>query len=333
MKRRTVPLFKIGLFVVSGFIVLLVFIFYIGSQEKLFSRTTKIHARFTTVSGLKSGAQVQLSGIAIGSVTDIYLPKAPGDPVRVTFKVLDRAMPLIRTNSRAVISTEGLIGEKIVTIEPGEGAAPQVAEGGYLVGEPTKDFTQIFDTLSLSVKQINRLVDEAAAITTSIRQGQGVLGKLVTDDRLYHDLRALATESQTTMTQARVVIDNVGGQLNSLGERVNVIVQRVQAGEGSLGRLLNNDDLYRDLQATSASVRESSYDLRDAMAKLSLASGRIAEVGEAFKHNFLVKGYFEERGYWDAPQFELTIDRKLDSLNRLQMEIEERIRQVRASNK
>ena len=43
---------------------------------------------------------------------------------------------------------------------------------------------------------------------------------------------------------------------------------------------------------------------------------------EGFKHNFLVKGYFEDRGYWDAPEYEMTIDKKIDSLNKLRLMLE-----------
>jgi phospholipid/cholesterol/gamma-HCH transport system substrate-binding protein len=66
--------------------------------------------------------------------------------------------------------------------------------------------------------------------------------------------------------------------------------------------------------------------MRDALAKVSLGGGRFAEVMEALKHNFLVKGYFEERGYWDAPQFEMTIDRKIDSLNKLQNRLDAQLK-------
>jgi phospholipid/cholesterol/gamma-HCH transport system substrate-binding protein len=111
--------------------------------------------------------------------------------------------------------------------------------------------------------------------------------------------------------------------MEGLTADVQIVIGGVKRGEGSLGKLLKDEELYNDLRATSDNIRVSSYDMRDALAKISLGSGRFSEVMEALKHNFLVKGYFEERGYWDAPQFELTIDRKIDSLNKLHQKLEQ----------
>jgi phospholipid/cholesterol/gamma-HCH transport system substrate-binding protein len=324
MKRRSVPLFRIGLFVVIGFAVLLIFIFAIGSQEKMFHRKTEIFAKFKTVSGLKSGAQVQMAGIAIGSVTDIELPKTPTDSVRVTMKIVDRAMHLVRRNSTAVISTEGLIGDKIIMIENGAGPSAAVAEGNFIAGESPTDYSKYVDTLESAINNVNRLTSEATLLLAGLRNGEGSIGKLLTDDALYRDIHKLSVESQATMIAARGQVERVGAQVERVGVRVeglasdvDNILSGVKRGEGSLGRLLKDEALYSDLRATSDNIRMSSYDMRDALAKVSLGGGKFAEVMEALKHNFLVKGYFEERGYWDAPQFEMTIDRKIDSLNRL----------------
>lgn len=331
MKRRSVPLFRIGLFVVIGFAVLLVFIFAIGSQEKMFNRKTEIYAKFKTVSGLKSGAQVQYSGIAVGSVTDIELPKAPTDSVRVTMKIVNDALHLIRANSLATISTEGIIGDKIILIEDGPGPAAAIGEGELVQGKSPKDYTQAIDTLEEAVKNVNRIASEASLILQGLRNGEGSVGKLLTDEALYLDIQRLAVDSRATMLAARAQIDKVGHEVAILSTDVQEIVGGIKRGEGSVGKLLHDEELYNDLRATSDNIRVSSYDMRDALAKVSLGGGKFAEVMEALKHNFLVKGYFEERGYWDAPQFELTIDRKIDSLNKLQHRINQQLPRVKAS--
>jgi phospholipid/cholesterol/gamma-HCH transport system substrate-binding protein len=331
MKRRSVPLFRIGLFVVIGFAVLLIFIFAIGSQEKMFNRKTEIYAKFQTVSGLKSGAQVQYAGIPIGSVTDIRLPAAPNDSVRVTMKIVNNALHLIRANSLATVSTEGIIGDKIIMIEDGIGPAAAVGEGALVQGKSPKDYTQAIDTLEEAVKNVNRIASEASLILQGLRNGEGSVGKLLTDEALYRDLQALAVESRATMVAARDQIDRVGTQVNNLSVEVEGIVGGIKRGEGSVGKLLRDEELYNDLRATSDNIRISSYDMRDALAKVSLGGGRFAEVMEALKHNFLVKSYFEERGYWDAPQFEMTIDRKIDSLNKLQNRLDQRLQKAKAS--
>ncbi|HET6511267.1 MAG TPA: MlaD family protein [Candidatus Kapabacteria bacterium] len=333
MKRRSVPLFRIGLFVILGFVVLFVFVFAIGSQDKMFNRKSEIYAKFKTVSGLKSGAQVQYSGIPIGSVTDIALPDKPTDSVRVTMKIINKALHLVRANSLATISTEGIIGDKIIVIEDGLGPAGAVGEGALVQGKSPKDYTQAIDTLEEAVKNVNRIASEASLILQGLRNGEGSVGKLLTDDALYRDIHKLSVESQATMIAARGQVERVGAQVERVGVRVenlsvevDDIVSGIKRGEGSVGKLLKDEALYNDLRATSDNIRISSYDMRDALAKVSLGGGRFAEVMEALKHNFLVKGYFEERGYWDAPQFEMTIDRKIDSLNKLQNRLDAQLK-------
>jgi phospholipid/cholesterol/gamma-HCH transport system substrate-binding protein len=338
MKRRSVPLFRIGLFVILGFVVLFVFVFAIGSQDKMFNRKTEIFAKFKTVSGLKSGAQVQYSGIPIGSVTDIALPEKPTDSVRVTMKIINKALHLIRANSLATISTEGIIGDKIILIEDGLGPAAAVGEGALVQGKSPKDYTQAIDTLEEAVKNVNRIASEASLILQGLRNGEGSVGKLLTDDALYRDLHKLSLESQATIIAARGQVERVGAQVERVGLRVENlstevegIVGGIQRGEGSVGKLIKDEQLYNDLRATSDNIRISTYDMRDALAKVSLGAGRFAEATEALKHNFLLKSYFEERGYWDAPQFEMTIDRKIDSLNKLQNRLNSQLPKAKAS--
>jgi phospholipid/cholesterol/gamma-HCH transport system substrate-binding protein len=124
----------------------------------------------------------------------------------------------------------------------------------------------------------------------------------------------------------------VTDSFDTLSDKLGSIATKNNSGQGSIGRMITSDDLYNDLKTGTENFKFSSADLRDAMAKLALGSGRFAEDAEALKHNFLFKGYFEDRGYWDAPDFERTIDNKLDSLSHLNQRIEEQLRQMRMLN-
>jgi phospholipid/cholesterol/gamma-HCH transport system substrate-binding protein len=302
--------------------VLVLFIFLIGSKQQLFSTTKEVNAKFVTVSSLKTGAAVEMAGINVGNVTDIQLPKKASDWVRVTMKVEDRAMPLIHTDSRALITTSGLIGDKYIMITVGGDSTPILVPGGTIAGVPPQDFSKIYDTLNNAVSQVNKLTYQVVEILKSVRTGQGTLGKLIYDNGLYNDLHDLTSTARTS-------VERLTNSFDSLSGRVSAIATKINSGEGSIGKIISSDDLYNDIKATTENVRLSSQDLRDAMSKIALGSGRFAEDAEALKHNFLMKGYFEDRGYWDAPDFELTIDRKLDSLSHLNQHIQEELEKVR----
>jgi phospholipid/cholesterol/gamma-HCH transport system substrate-binding protein len=134
----------------------------------------------------------------------------------------------------------------------------------------------------------------------------------------------MAANASETFLHAKGAIDQMSASFSHVTGSLNDVVDRINRGEGSLGKLITRDDVYESVRKTTDNIAASSYDLHDALAKLALGSGRFAENMEAFKHNFLIKGYFENRGYWDVPEFEMTIDRKIDSLNRLLKELDNR---------
>ncbi|MDP4199863.1 MAG: MlaD family protein [Bacteroidota bacterium] len=324
MKRKAVPLLRIGIFVLAGFIILIVSIFYLGSKEKLFSSTTQVKSRFSTVSNLKRGAEVDMAGINIGSVQEIRLPRNARDSVTVTMKVLTDAMKLIHTDSKAMITTAGLIGDRLIVITMGSDSTLAVEPGSTIMGQSPQDFSKLYDTLSAVIDQLDSVGIQATRLVKKITEGHGTLAKLVNDDALYVNANRMAANASETFAHARDAVDRMETSVDHLTNGVNDVVQRVNRGEGSLGKLLTKDDVYENARRASENLMTSSYDLHDALAKIALGSGRFAEVMEAFKHNFLVKSYFENRGYWDAPEFEMTIDRKIDSLNHLRQIIDSR---------
>ncbi len=324
MKRKSVPLLKIGIFVLAAFVVLIIFIFYLGSKEKLFSSTSELKARFSTVSNLRKGAEIDLAGINVGSVTDIRLPRNARDSVTVTLKVLTDALKLIHTDSKAVISTQGLIGDKVIFLTMGGDSTAALQPGSTIEGVAPQDFSKIYDTLSAAVSQFDSLALAATNFVRHMQSGNGTIARLVNDDSLYENTNQMMAEARQTLAAAHQSVDQLSTNFSKLSNSANDIVERINRGEGSLGKLLTKDDIYENARKTSENLITSSYDLHDALAKIALGSGRFAEVMEGLKHNFLVKGYFEDRGYWDAPEFEMTIDRKIDSLNHLRDMIEGR---------
>jgi phospholipid/cholesterol/gamma-HCH transport system substrate-binding protein len=322
MKRKAVPLLRIGAFVLTAFILLVVFIFYIGNKEKLFSSTTELTARFSTVSNLRKGAEIDLAGINVGSVKDIRLPNNARDSVTVTMKILTDVLKLIHTDSKATISTQGLIGDKVIFLSMGGDSTQAVAPGSTIQGVVPEDFSKIFDTLSVAVAQFDSLAKAATMLVHVVQSGTGTLAKLINDSSLYQNANQMIVGAKQTLATANDAVGNMSKSFEKTSSDVNEIVEKINRGEGSLGKLLKSDELYQDLHKTTENAALSSYDLHDALAKIALGSGRFAEIMEGFKHNFLVKGYFEDRGYWDAPEYEMTIDKKIDSLNKLRQLID-----------
>ncbi|HYU26493.1 MAG TPA: MlaD family protein, partial [Thermoanaerobaculia bacterium] len=110
-----------GLFVTAAAIVFMVFVFFIGSEQKIFSRKNEYKVRLDSVSGLAQGNPVKISGVTVGVIRDINLPRDPKKKdVDITLMVDKKYADRIRTDSRARLKKLGLLaGDSYIDITPG----------------------------------------------------------------------------------------------------------------------------------------------------------------------------------------------------------------------
>src|SRR5437588_4623743 len=91
---------RVGLLVASAAVVLMVFLFFIGSEQKIFSRKNEYKVKLDTVAGLAEGNPVKISGVTVGVVKDIYLPRHPKQKdVDITLMVERKYADRIRQDS------------------------------------------------------------------------------------------------------------------------------------------------------------------------------------------------------------------------------------------
>jgi outer membrane protein OmpA-like peptidoglycan-associated protein len=134
--------FRVGVLVVLALVILGVGVFLIGSKSSLFSPTYILKADFQNVDGLNNGAEVRLGGIDQGTVIAIDLPAQPDGNMIVVMKMRSYTSNLIKTDSRASISTEGLLGDKFVDISFGSTKAQDVGNGDTIESNKTEDMAE-----------------------------------------------------------------------------------------------------------------------------------------------------------------------------------------------
>jgi len=107
-KEKTI---RVGLLVAVTFVVLMIFIFLIGSEQKIFSRKNEYKVRLDNVTGLAEGNPVKISGVTVGVIKDITLPVDPKmHDVDIELMVDKKYADRIRTDSRARLKKLGLLG-------------------------------------------------------------------------------------------------------------------------------------------------------------------------------------------------------------------------------
>lgn len=123
----------VGVFVLIGLAILLTGVFVIGGQHKAFVKSIRLDVVFNDVQGLQAGNNVWLSGMKVGTVKKVAFYGR--SQVLVILNIEHQAQPHIRKDSKARISTDGLVGNKIILLTGGSDSAAEVADNDRLQSE------------------------------------------------------------------------------------------------------------------------------------------------------------------------------------------------------
>ena len=265
---------RLGLVVLVGLISLIGFLFVIASQANLLADTFGVRATFNQVAGLKEGAGVFYNGISVGRVDAVRLPRAPGDPITVVMSVDEDARPLIREDSRALIQTDGLVGNVIVSLTDGSANRPQVADGGQIQGVDPFALSEVSDRLFASVSRFDSVTVQLAGIMSDVRTGEGTLGRFLYDEQLYDNTVATTEEFQATLRTFTARADALVSVAENASRGVDQILAKVNTGDGTVARFLNEDDVYTTFLATAGQLQEGAAQLQTVSADIRAITDR-----------------------------------------------------------
>lgn len=326
---------RLGIFIFIGTILLVISIFMLGSKENLFIRTIEVKTYFNQIEGLKPGAPVRLSGYDIGSVSSISLVDEQSGNVEVKMRIDNRLKHFIRLDSRAAVETEGLVGKKIISISPGPPNLAVIDEGGIIQSKDPINIASIVEESEAVISYLRDLTKDLSEIVRKVNQGEGTIGKIVNDDRLYNAAVRITNNADKSLTvlterlsEITDIIVNTSGSIEAIVANVDTaifdarnLLNRVEQGEGALGLLIADQSVADSIQIIINNLVKTSDDTR-------LATSRLAENMEALKYNWLFKSYFEQRGYWDKAEFEKQIDAKLIELKKQNEILDRKIQEL-----
>jgi phospholipid/cholesterol/gamma-HCH transport system substrate-binding protein len=203
---------RLGAFFIAALTILVSGIFIIGGRQYLFSSTYRLNTQFGSVVGLDSGADVRVGGVHSGSVRSVELPSKPTDKITVWMDLNQSTRNIIKQDSVATIETEGLLGNEYVAISFGSAHGANVVDGGTIGSEPPLEMSAIFkkanlilDSSQAALSNVTVASANLSSITTKIDKGQGTIGALVNDKKIYTQL------DQTTAGLRDTVIKAQGG--------------------------------------------------------------------------------------------------------------------------
>lgn len=314
-KKEIAQQIKLGVFVLAGLTLFLIGVFFIGSENNLFSRTFTVPAVFRNVEGLKAGDNVWLSGVKIGTVSEVRIVSEGKVIVKLSLK--DKQNQFIMSDAVATIGTDGFVGNKIVIIRPGKSSSTITEEDTLNTTSPTD--TQDLINIAKEVGDNTRtLTSDLKTIASRINDGQGIVGELLHDGAIAQEMRAAIqslrmTGSNTAMASAELhkllydlrngdgllpmlVADTAYAQTfeNALTniEDFSVNAGAVSQSMKTLAAKINDEDNAVGvlLADTAAAVQ-----LKATIENAAQASRKLDENMEALQHNFLFRGYFRKQ--------------------------------------
>ncbi|PAM93676.1 organic solvent ABC transporter substrate-binding protein [Flavobacterium sp. IR1] len=182
MEKQSGKTWKLGMFVSIGLLLFIMAIYFIGKQKNLFGSTFRITSNFKTVSGLEIGNNVRFSGINIGTIDEIRLVNDSSVVVGMVIK--DDVREFIKTDARASIGSDGLMGDKVLTISPGAKSQTIVENNGQIASINGIEMNDIMKSVKKSVDNVGVISSELAIFSHSMNNGNGALARLVSDDKM-----------------------------------------------------------------------------------------------------------------------------------------------------
>jgi phospholipid/cholesterol/gamma-HCH transport system substrate-binding protein len=259
----------VGIFVVASLMALLIMVVIIARQEGLFQEYVEYRAIFKNVSGLKPGSEVHLAGVTVGNVKEITI--SPEGSTLVTFNVIKKYSDRVRADSQASIGFMGLLGEKSLDLSAGSLQQPPIPPEGWVAAVEPLDITQILAKAGPSLENLQKVlgnlaslsealvgqeggltktIDQVQQIVTKINQGQGSIGLIVNDPKLYRQ----TTEAVSAARKVLVDLEQGKGALGTLTSDPKFKAQ-LEKSMGSLETALDN-------------ASKSSADIKEALARL-----------------------------------------------------------------
>lgn len=293
----------VGIFVFIGIAILVVGILTLGGQQKKFVKAIHLKTVFDDIGGLQTGNNIWFSGVKIGTVRKINFY---GDAqVEVEMNVEEAVVEFIRKDSKVTISSDGLIGNKIIVIYGGTTLAPPVVDGDRLESVMPLDTDQMMETLQVNNENLVQITADLKKLTSKLAAGEGIVGAVMTDSILADNFRSILTNLNTASISSNKMIrelNNFTVKLNTEGnlfnelvtdtilvgeirttmerfkataqnseemtEELKEITSKLNSGDNAFGVFLNDPEFARTLKSTMQSTDSAAYNLNKGLEAL-----------------------------------------------------------------
>ena len=244
---------KVGVLITASLAVLMLFLFFIGAEQKIFARKNEYDIQLENVSGLAEGNPVRMSGVTIGVIKDIRLPQDPKERnVKISLMIDRKYEDRVRGDSRARLKKMGLLtGDSYVDITPGTPRFPVLEAGSMIPSQRQTNVDQLISSGEDLVDNFVQISYSLKNILGRVDRGEGLLGELTS-----------SPETKQRLTDTFLVTLN----------KTNAMLKHIESGKGVIGKLVY-DDAYGDRLTASVGSAAASLEAVSTSLHRSFESG------------------------------------------------------------
>ncbi|SEL60063.1 phospholipid/cholesterol/gamma-HCH transport system substrate-binding protein [Chitinophaga rupis] len=311
---------KVGIFSFLGLLIFALAVLVLGGQRKSFMSSVEVKAIFHDVGGLAKGNNVWYSGVKVGMIKKISFIQH--DQIEVLMNIDKNSRQFIHKDVKAKVSTDGLVGNKIIALSGGSGRTPVIEDGDVIGVASSISTDEILDTLQVNNKNLVQITGSLAKLAQQLSEGHGTLGKLLNDSTVYDNLNTTMAKLGTSANNAQRLTSNLAGYtaklqnpgtlandlvtdtvifqrlrntatgLDTISRRANDVVSNLQSASNSISTKLNSSESPAGVLLNDDSA---AHDLQLTLKNLANSTGKLDTNMEAVRHNFLLRGYFRRQ--------------------------------------
>jgi phospholipid/cholesterol/gamma-HCH transport system substrate-binding protein len=323
----------VGIFVFIGLAIFIITVLTLGSQRKTFSDSIIVKSFFDNVNGLQKGNNIWFSGVKVGTIKSVKLQQ--NGKVEVDMSVEEQSVNYIPKNAKARLSTDGLIGNKIIEIYGGDPNSPRIESGDVLGNDKLLSTDDMMKTLSKNNDNLFAITTDFKLISSRIAEGKGSIGKLLTDETMADQLNATTNILRRASENLEKLSANMSAytaKLNDKGTLANDLVtdtvifsklratvaqlqnvadssQNVIANLTTTGNILNNGLTNKNSPAGMLlNDEQSANKIKLTLQNLQSASKKLDDDLEAVQHNFLLRGFFKKKAKREKEEATVVLD-------------------------
>ena len=306
----------VGLFILVGLIIFIVAIFTLGSQKKVFVKSISVNVVFNDIEGLKTGNNVWYSGVKVGTIKKIQFYGS--SQVQVFMNIEEQTHRYIHKDAKASISSDGLIGNKIIVLTSGTPSFPFVEDGDRLQVDKTLSTDEIMKTLQVNNKNLVDITSNFKVLAKNLVDGKGTAGALLADEQIAENFKTMVVNLKNTTASANKMaleLNEFTRTLNTKGGLADklmtdtAVFAKLQRSVNELQKTAQSASaLTENLNKASSKLTQSdnaaglllndektANQVRAIMQNLETSSKKLDENMEALQSNFLLRGFFKKK--------------------------------------